>query len=129
MQPFFLGLHRDWLFLQPSLISHGRHCYRNDSTCRKAHFSFTPFGLLSSHAHCALAHRNARGTVDIGSPLNSRARTMPHEVAAIRRSSISISRTPEEKYRNKHICATGKISDYKGVPEIVAYDPSQINVR
>ncbi len=36
---------------------------------------------------------------------------------------------PEEKYRNKHICATGKISDYKGVPEIVAYDPSQINVR
>ena len=50
---------------------------------------------------------------------------MPHEVAAIRRSSISISRTPEEKYRNKHICATGKISDYKGVPEIVAYDPSR----
>jgi hypothetical protein len=36
---------------------------------------------------------------------------------------------PEEMYRNKHICATGKISDYKGVPEIVAYDPSQINVR
>jgi micrococcal nuclease len=36
---------------------------------------------------------------------------------------------PEEKYRNKHICVAGKISDYKGVPEIVAYDPSQINVR
>lgn len=36
---------------------------------------------------------------------------------------------PEEMYRNKHICATGKISDYKGVPEIVAYEPSQINVR
>jgi hypothetical protein len=36
---------------------------------------------------------------------------------------------PEEAYRSKHICATGKISDYKGVPEIVAYEPSQINVR
>jgi hypothetical protein len=36
---------------------------------------------------------------------------------------------PEVRYRNKHICATGKISDYKGVPEIVAYESSQINVR
>src|SRR5271157_1115535 len=26
---------------------------------------------------------------------------------------------PEEAYRSKHICVTGKISDYKGVPEIV----------
>jgi len=33
---------------------------------------------------------------------------------------------PEETYRSKHICVTGKISDYKGVPEIVAYAPSQI---
>jgi endonuclease G len=36
---------------------------------------------------------------------------------------------PEETYRNKHICVTGKISDYKGVPEIIAYEPSQITVR
>ena len=36
---------------------------------------------------------------------------------------------PEEMYRNKRICATGKISDYKGVPEIVAYEPSQIKVQ
>ncbi|MGB9233149.1 MAG: hypothetical protein WCC04_01965 [Terriglobales bacterium] len=36
---------------------------------------------------------------------------------------------PEEAYRDKHICVTGKISDYKGVPEIVAYEPSQISVR
>ena len=36
---------------------------------------------------------------------------------------------PEEAYRSKHICVTGKMSDYKGVPEIVAYEPSQINVR
>jgi hypothetical protein len=36
---------------------------------------------------------------------------------------------PEEAYRSKHICVTGKISDYKGVPEIIAYEPSQIKVR
>jgi hypothetical protein len=36
---------------------------------------------------------------------------------------------PEETYRSKRICVTGKISDYKGVPEIVAYEPSQIKVQ
>jgi hypothetical protein len=36
---------------------------------------------------------------------------------------------PEEAFRSKHICVTGKISDYKGVPEIIAYDPTQIKVR
>jgi hypothetical protein len=36
---------------------------------------------------------------------------------------------PENMYRSKHICVMGKISDYKGVPEIVAYEPSQITVR
>jgi DNA/RNA endonuclease YhcR with UshA esterase domain len=36
---------------------------------------------------------------------------------------------PEEVYRNKSICVTGKISEYKGIPEIVAYGPSQIKTR
>jgi len=36
---------------------------------------------------------------------------------------------PEEAYRSKHICVTGKVSDYKGVPEIIAYEPSQIKVQ
>lgn len=36
---------------------------------------------------------------------------------------------PDKMYRSKHICVTGKISDYKGVPEIVAYEQSQITVR
>lgn len=36
---------------------------------------------------------------------------------------------PEEEYKAKRLCATGKISDYKGVPEIVAYEPSQIKVE
>ena len=36
---------------------------------------------------------------------------------------------PEQAYRGKRICVTGKISDYKGVPEVVAYEPSQIRVQ
>lgn len=36
---------------------------------------------------------------------------------------------PEGMYRNKHICVTGMITDYKGVPETVAYEPSQIKVQ
>ncbi len=36
---------------------------------------------------------------------------------------------PEEAYRSKRICVAGKISDYKGVPEIIAHEPSQISVR
>jgi DNA/RNA endonuclease YhcR with UshA esterase domain len=36
---------------------------------------------------------------------------------------------PEEAYRSKHICVNGKVSDYKGVPEIIAYEPSQIKVQ
>jgi hypothetical protein len=36
---------------------------------------------------------------------------------------------PEETYRSKSICVTGKISDYKGVPEIIAYEPTQIQIR
>ena len=36
---------------------------------------------------------------------------------------------PEEIYGSKHICVTGKITDYKAVPEIVAYEPSQVKVQ
>jgi len=36
---------------------------------------------------------------------------------------------PEETYRSKRICVTGKISDYKSIPEIVASEPSQIKVQ
>jgi DNA/RNA endonuclease YhcR with UshA esterase domain len=37
--------------------------------------------------------------------------------------------SPEETYSGKHICVTGKISIYRGVPEVIAYEPSQISVR
>ncbi len=36
---------------------------------------------------------------------------------------------PEETYRDKDDCVSGRITSYKGVPEIVASDPSQIQMR
>ncbi len=36
---------------------------------------------------------------------------------------------PETSYRGKRICVTGKISDHKGVPEIVANAPSQVKTQ
>lgn len=36
---------------------------------------------------------------------------------------------PEEKYRDKRICVSGIIKSYRGVPEIIAYEPEQIAVE
>jgi hypothetical protein len=36
---------------------------------------------------------------------------------------------PEDTYRDKDVCVTGKITSYRGVPEIVASDPSQIQMQ
>jgi len=36
---------------------------------------------------------------------------------------------PETTYRGRHICVTGKISAFKGVPEVVANQPAQIKVQ
>jgi DNA/RNA endonuclease YhcR with UshA esterase domain len=33
---------------------------------------------------------------------------------------------PEEKFRDKDICVTGKVQEFRGTPEIVATDPKQI---
>jgi hypothetical protein len=33
---------------------------------------------------------------------------------------------PESKYRNARVCVNGKITSYRGTPEIVATEPSQI---
>jgi hypothetical protein len=35
---------------------------------------------------------------------------------------------PEAEYNNKRVCITGKISEYKGVAEVIATEPSQIKV-
>jgi len=37
--------------------------------------------------------------------------------------------TPGPDYRDKRICVTGKVTDYKGVPEIVAHESSQIKIQ
>jgi micrococcal nuclease len=36
--------------------------------------------------------------------------------------------TPENDYKGKHVCATGKITDYRGSPEIVAESPGQLKL-
>jgi|SRR5579862_6523637 len=36
---------------------------------------------------------------------------------------------PEEKYRGRHACVTGRISEYRGVPEVVATEPGQLKVE
>ncbi len=36
--------------------------------------------------------------------------------------------TPENDYKGKRICATGKITEYRGGPEIVADKPEQIKL-
>jgi hypothetical protein len=33
---------------------------------------------------------------------------------------------PEDTYRDKTICVTGKITEYRGTPQIVIFDPSQL---
>jgi hypothetical protein len=37
--------------------------------------------------------------------------------------------TPDSEYKGKRICATGKITAYKGGAEIVANDPQQIKAE
>ena len=37
--------------------------------------------------------------------------------------------SPEEKYRDKQVCATGKITEYRGAPEIVISEPQNIEVQ
>jgi hypothetical protein len=36
---------------------------------------------------------------------------------------------PEAKYANKKVCVTGLIKDYKGTSEVVAEQPSQIEIH
>jgi len=36
---------------------------------------------------------------------------------------------PEENYRSKHVCVSGVIESYRGVPEIVAREPGQIQEK
>ena len=44
-------------------------------------------------------------------------------------SNRSKFKTPEEDYKGKKICVTGKITAYDGLPEIIADDPKQIHIE
>jgi DNA/RNA endonuclease YhcR with UshA esterase domain len=37
--------------------------------------------------------------------------------------------TPEDSYKGKRICVSGKITTYDGLPEIIADDPKQIRIE
>lgn len=37
--------------------------------------------------------------------------------------------SPETLYENKHLCVTGRITSFRGVPEIVVKDPQQMHVQ
>jgi hypothetical protein len=37
--------------------------------------------------------------------------------------------TPEEKYRDKAVCVTGQITEYRGAPEIVVSNPQSIELQ
>jgi hypothetical protein len=36
---------------------------------------------------------------------------------------------PKSKFRDALICVTGKISSYRGIPEVIVTDPAQIQVQ
>jgi DNA/RNA endonuclease YhcR with UshA esterase domain len=36
---------------------------------------------------------------------------------------------PEDNFKDKRVCVTGKITDYRGTPEIIADDPKQIRIE
>jgi hypothetical protein len=36
---------------------------------------------------------------------------------------------PEAKYDNKHICVTGTITEYRGLPQVTASEPSQVRIQ
>jgi DNA/RNA endonuclease YhcR with UshA esterase domain len=36
---------------------------------------------------------------------------------------------PEQKYRGKQICVKGQIKEFRGVPEVVAHEPTQIKTQ
>ena len=36
---------------------------------------------------------------------------------------------PEVKYEDKSVCVTGRIKEYRGVPEVIAYEPTQVKIQ
>lgn len=55
----------------------------------------------------------------------------PHEIftTVIWGSDRSKFAAPESKYQDARVCVTGKVTMYRGAPEIVASEPSQIEIQ
>jgi len=80
----------------------------------------TVCGVVAS----AMFEANVQGQptlLDLGEP-------SPHAIftAVIYGDNRSKFGTPETSLRGKRICVTGQISEYRGKPEIVLTDPSQL---
>lgn len=80
-------------------------------------------GLVAS-THYAVRTRGNPTFLNLDKPYPDQVFT-----ALIWGSDRSRFAAPEERFANKRICVTGTISSYRGVPEIVLHDPSQIKVQ
>jgi hypothetical protein len=59
-------------------------------------------------------------------------RPHPHQIFTVLiwgRNRAKFPSPPEQLYRNTQICVSGVIDAYKGLPQIVVDDPSQISLR
>ncbi len=66
------------------------------------------------------------GSSGIGRAIAQTLAAIGARVALTGRDDRSKFGTPETEYRDKNVCVTGKITSYRGTPEIVATEPSQI---
>ena len=56
----------------------------------------------------------------------------PNQVFTVviwRDARVKFGTPPEVAYRDKNICVSGKITSYRGEPQIVATDPKQIAIK
>lgn len=78
----------------------------------------------AASAHYATKTRGSPTFLNLDKPYPNQIFTVP-----IWGSDRSKFGDPEQTFRNQHICATGKITDYKGIPEIIVSEPSQIKLQ
>jgi hypothetical protein len=83
----------------------------------------TVCGIVAS-TRCAASTKGQPTFLNVDKPYPSQVFTV-----LIWGSDRSKFGRPEEEYKAKRICVTGKITEYRGAPEIVADDPKQIQIE
>lgn len=53
----------------------------------------------------------------------------PLTIVIFAKDLLNFNSTPEELYKSKQICVTGKLAEYKGKPQIVVTKPDEIIVQ